>query len=149
MHSRSCPQCVQSALPQCCILLCSWDAHATQPVNKTSDDCCSDSCNYTANYILTHQKGLVRLRHHTSVSIAGGKICVWPQAERRSFPTIKLDMSQLVHASATLVCGAAAGSLQNFLCSANTASLVAALFIVMETACLTRSHGDHTASHTL
>ena len=43
----------------------------------------------------------MRLRHHTSVSIAGGKICVWPQAERRSFPTIKLDMSQLVHASAT------------------------------------------------
>ena len=36
-----------------------------------------------------------------------------------------------------------------FLCSANTASLVAALFIVMETACLTRSHGDHIASHTL
>lgn len=54
---------------------------------------------------ITHQKGLVRLRHHTAVSIAGGKICVWPQAERRSFPTIKLDMSQLVHASATLVRG--------------------------------------------
>ena len=44
MHLRFCPQCVQSVLPQCCILLCSWDAHATQPVSKTSDDCCSDRC---------------------------------------------------------------------------------------------------------
>ena len=52
MHLRFCPQCVQPALPQCCILLCSWDAHATQPVSKTSDDCCSDRCNHTANYIL-------------------------------------------------------------------------------------------------
>ena len=36
------------------------------------------------------------LRHHLIPSIAGGKICVWPQAERRLFPTSKLDISQLV-----------------------------------------------------
>lgn len=52
MHLRFCPQCVQSVLPQCCIQLCSWDAHATQPVSKTNDDCCSDRCNHTVNYIL-------------------------------------------------------------------------------------------------
>ena len=69
----------------------------------------------------------MRLRHHTSVSIAGGKICVWPQAERRSFPTIKLDMSQLVHASATFSVWRAAGSLQKAQLS---------MFIVMETACI-------------
>ena len=54
VHLRFCPLCVQSALLQCCILLCSWDAHATQPVSKTSDDCRSDCCNYSTlqNYIL-------------------------------------------------------------------------------------------------
>ena len=110
MHLRFCPQCVQSALPQCCILLCSWDAHATQPVSKTSDDC----CNYTATIIssgnITHQEGLMWLRHHFIPSITGGKICVWPQAERRPFPTTKLDMSQLLNASA--LHGVAVGSLQ-------------------------------------
>lgn len=136
MHLRFCPQCVQPVLPQCCILLCSWDAHATQPVSKTSDHCCSYCCNHTANYIpdnITHQEGLMRLRHHVSLSIAGGKICVWPQAERRSFPTTKLDMSQLVHASATLVRVAAAGSLQNQL----------AQYVYCHGNCmLTRSHGE-------
>ena len=90
VHLRFCPQYVQSVLLQCCILLCSWDAHATQPVSKTNDDCSSDCCNYSKlqNYILR--------QHHSP----GGVDVAWSSSHtvdrRRQFLRMASGRKEIV-----------------------------------------------------